>query len=80
MDKKIDISEDWVKSTIDDFITTSPLNTMEDGTDEPAWDQALVGFASGTDQIFTLLYGQAGEFFSSGTHAKGSMVSPELQA
>ena len=25
MNKKIDISEDWVKSTIQDFISTSPL-------------------------------------------------------
>lgn len=52
MEKKVDISEDWVKSIIHDFITTSPLNTMEDGTDEPSWDQVLVGFASGTDQIW----------------------------
>ncbi|WP_459918585.1 hypothetical protein [Desulfocicer niacini] len=33
MNKKIDISEDWVKSTIQDFISTSPLNTMKNGMD-----------------------------------------------
>jgi epoxyqueuosine reductase len=52
MEKKVSISEDWVKRIIHDFITTSPLNTMEDGTVEPAWDKVLVGFASGMDQIW----------------------------
>jgi len=47
-----DITEDWVKKLISEFIATSELNTMEDGTDEPAWDTALVGFCSGTDQLW----------------------------
>jgi epoxyqueuosine reductase QueG len=46
------ITNDWVSSVIDDFIRTSPLNTMQDGSNEPAWDQALVGFSSGADQLW----------------------------
>ncbi len=47
-----DISGDRVKEIIRDFIGTSPLNTMADGTGEQAWDQVLVGFASGADQLW----------------------------
>jgi hypothetical protein len=32
-----DISGDRVKEIIREFIDSSPLNTMEDGTGEPAW-------------------------------------------
>ena len=45
-------SDDWVKSLIRDFIATSPHNTMQTETAEPAWDDALVGFASGADPIW----------------------------
>jgi epoxyqueuosine reductase len=47
-----DISGNRVKEIIREFIDSSPLNTMEDGTGEPAWDHALVGFASGADQLW----------------------------
>ena len=46
------IAGDWIKRTIRDFIATSLLNTMEDNTGEPAWDQVLVGFASGADPLW----------------------------
>ncbi len=52
MENNIKVSRSWIKSIINDFIATSPLNTMQDKTGEPAWDQALVGFASGEDQIW----------------------------
>jgi len=52
MGENVNISENWIKSIIQDFIATSPFNTMQNGTGEPAWEQALVGFASGTDQIW----------------------------
>lgn len=52
MDKNVRITKDWIKGVIKDFISTSSLNTMQNGTDEPAWEQALVGFASGADQIW----------------------------
>lgn len=37
---------------IREFISTSPQNTMMDSTEEPAWDDVLVGFASGADPIW----------------------------
>ena len=51
---KIDanISGNWIERLIRDFIATSLLNTIHDEAEEPAWDSALVGFASGADQIW----------------------------
>jgi len=46
------ISADWIKALVRDFILTSPHNTMNTTTEEPAWDDALVGFASGGDQMW----------------------------
>jgi epoxyqueuosine reductase len=46
------ISGDWIKALIQKFIDISPLNTMQINEDEPAWDTALVGFASGADPIW----------------------------
>jgi epoxyqueuosine reductase len=46
------VSADWIKALVRDFIVTSPYNTMNTTTEEPAWDDALVGFASGGDQIW----------------------------
>ena len=42
----------WVKSLIHDFIDTSADNTMQNESGDPAWDAALVGFASGADPIW----------------------------
>ena len=42
----------WVENTIRDFIADSPQNTMEDESNEAAWDDVLVGFASGADPIW----------------------------
>ena len=52
MKKNSTISGDWIKDLIRDFIATSPHNTMRNKTEDPAWDDALVGFASGADQIW----------------------------
>ena len=52
MEKNANVSGDWIKDLIRDFITTSHHNTMENQTEEPAWDSALVGFASGADSIW----------------------------
>jgi len=52
MENSANISGDWIKGLIRDFITTSPHNTMRNKTEEPAWDGALVGFASGADPIW----------------------------
>jgi epoxyqueuosine reductase len=50
--KDANISGTWIKSLIQDFIATSPHNTMKNEAGDPAWDIALVGFASGADQIW----------------------------
>lgn len=52
MKKGNHISGDWIRGVIRDFIDTSPQNSMQDEAGEPAWDSALVGFASGIDQIW----------------------------
>ena len=52
MKKDANISGNWIKSLIRDFIATSPHNTMQNEAGEQAWDFALVGFASGSDQIW----------------------------
>jgi len=52
MGKTAEISKPWIESLIEDFIAASPANTMQDHTGEPAWDDALVGFASGADPIW----------------------------
>ena len=52
MDKRDDVSIAWVKKVIQAFITTSPSNTMQNNNDDPAWDEAIVGFASGSDPIW----------------------------
>jgi hypothetical protein len=52
MEKTADISGEWIKELIQNFIATSPRNTMQAKEGEPAWDTALVGFASGADPIW----------------------------
>ena len=42
----------WIEGVIRDFIATSPLNTMRNKAGEKSWDDALVGFASGSDPIW----------------------------
>lgn len=46
------ISGEWVQGIIRHFIDTSGENSMQTGDGEPAWDSALVGFASGADPIW----------------------------
>jgi epoxyqueuosine reductase QueG len=50
--KSAPMSGNWIKELIDEFIATSPANTMGTATGEPAWENALVGFASGADPIW----------------------------
>jgi len=76
------ISEDWIKGVIRDFIAASPHNTMENETGEPAWDDALVGFASGADPIWQQYKEYVGAFhwtpwevFSQ--HCPGEPAGPE---
>ncbi len=46
------ISGDWISDLIHAFIAGSPLNTLGNQGVEHAWDQALVGFASGADPMW----------------------------
>jgi epoxyqueuosine reductase QueG len=52
MENSADKSADWIKGLVRDFIAGSPYNTMKNATGDPAWDDALVGFASGADPIW----------------------------
>ena len=52
MEKSANVSADWIRDLIRDFVTSSPHNSMGNDAEEPAWDDALVGFASGADAIW----------------------------
>ena len=52
MQNRVAISADGITDLIREFIATSPLNRMRNQTEEPAWDDVLVGFASGADPIW----------------------------
>jgi epoxyqueuosine reductase QueG len=52
VDNSTTISADWIDRLIRDFIAASPQNTMRNKTADPAWDDVLVGFASGADPIW----------------------------
>jgi epoxyqueuosine reductase len=52
MENSASISADWIKDLVRDFIVTSTHNTMQNDTEDPAWDDALIGFASGADPIW----------------------------
>jgi epoxyqueuosine reductase len=52
MEKDLRDPGSWIEDIIRDFIATSPFNTMKNEAGNRAWDNALVGFASGADQIW----------------------------
>lgn len=52
MEKKVYISKEWITKSIKEFVDKSSLNTMQDGSGEPAWDEVLIGFSSGVDEIW----------------------------
>lgn len=62
MKKRPLISADWIKALVRDFIATSPLNSMKNKNGDPAWDDALVGFASGADPIWQQYKEHVGPF------------------
>jgi len=72
----------WIGDIIRNFLAASPKNTMEDGSGEAAWDDVLVGFASGADPIWQQYKEYVGAFhwtpwevFSQ--HCPGEAVKPE---
>ncbi len=52
----------WIEGMIRDFVATDPDNRMEPGTEEPIWDEPLVGFASGADPMFAQNKEHIGDF------------------
>lgn len=52
----------WIKGLVDEFIAKSPLNNLKNQAGDPAWDQALVGFASGADPMFQAYKEYVGPF------------------
>ncbi len=52
MENSAGISKEWIGNLIQDFIQNSPDNTIRNERNDPAWDDALVGFASGADPIW----------------------------
>ncbi len=45
-------SSHWIESLVSDFIAASARNSMHDETGEPAWEEDLIGFASGADTMW----------------------------
>ena len=50
MPKKEDL-KDWITGLVERFLAKSPLNNLQNKDGAPAWDEALVGFASGADPL-----------------------------
>ncbi len=42
----------WITGLVKRFLTESPRNNLHNKNGGPAWDEALVGFASGADPLF----------------------------
>jgi epoxyqueuosine reductase len=51
-----------IEKIIDEFIRTSPENSLKNEAREPAWDEALVGFSSGADPIYQSYKEHVGPF------------------
>jgi hypothetical protein len=51
MPKKEDLTA-WITGLVECFLAKSPLNNLQNKDGAPAWDEALVGFASGADPLF----------------------------
>ena len=76
------ISKAWIEELIQMFISDSPLNTLENDTGEPAWDSALVGFASGADPIWQQYKEYVGAFHWTpweifNQHCSGERAEPD---
>ncbi|MFH1034897.1 MAG: epoxyqueuosine reductase [Pseudomonadota bacterium] len=53
----------WISDFIGGLVASSPHNSLRDGPGERAFDQPLVGFASGQDPIFLECKRHIGDFF-----------------
>jgi len=53
----------WIEKFITDFVDKSPANDLGLSAPEKAWDQPLVGFASGDDPLWAECKRHIGDFF-----------------
>jgi epoxyqueuosine reductase len=51
-----------ITQIIEEFICTSPENSLKNAADEAVWEEALVGFSSGSDPIFHKFKEHVGDF------------------
>lgn len=70
----------WIEGIISDFCS-SPANSLQNGTGEPAWGDPLVGYARGDDPLFDRLKADIGPFYWTPLEAfdlvcPGSATSP----
>jgi epoxyqueuosine reductase QueG len=56
-----EVDQQWAASLISDFVMTSPANRFTGDFNEKAWDEVLVGFASGADPLFDAYKDLVGE-------------------
>jgi epoxyqueuosine reductase QueG len=49
---RADVTADWIRGLITDYLADSPCNSMRNKAEDPAWEDVLVGFASGADPIW----------------------------
>lgn len=52
-----------ITQLIEAFILDSPENSLKNEADEPAWEEALVGFSSGSDPVFRQFKAHIGDFY-----------------
>ena len=52
----------WAENIIRDFIQNSPENSLEDPSGEKAWEDCLIGFSNGADEIFKAYKEHVGPF------------------
>jgi epoxyqueuosine reductase len=53
---------EWVEDLVKRFVRESPDNTLQNGGNERAWDEPLVGFSRGDDPIFLAFKEHVGPF------------------
>jgi len=53
----------WLTGAINDFINTSPDNTLKDQENERAWADPLVGFSRGDDPLYEDFKSMIGDFY-----------------
>lgn len=53
----------WIENLIIEFVNRDPENDLRLESNEKAWAEPLVGFASATDELFSFLKNDIGDFY-----------------